>query len=68
LIVVPSTYSQVTEQELRERGVRMVIYANHLLRSVYPAMLRVAETILRFGRAKEAEELLMPIKDILELI
>ena len=68
LIVVPSTYAQVTERELRDRGIRMVIYANQLLRSEYPAMLRVAESILKHGRAREADEMIMPIRDILELV
>ena len=68
LIVVPSTYAQVTERELRDRGIRMVIYANQLLRSEYPAMLKVAESILKHGRAREADAMIMPIRDILELV
>jgi phosphoenolpyruvate mutase len=68
LVVVPSTYSQTTEDELLAAGVSIVIYANHLLRSAYPAMVRVAESILRNGRAAESEELCMPIKDIISLI
>ncbi|MFT5129276.1 MAG: phosphoenolpyruvate mutase [Rhodothermales bacterium] len=68
LVVVPSTYSHVTEDELAAAGVRIVIYANQLLRSAYPAMVQVAESILRHGRAAEAEELCMPIKQIINLI
>jgi phosphoenolpyruvate mutase len=68
LVVVPSTYSHATEDELAAAGVRIVIYANHLLRSAYPAMVQVAESILRHGRAAEAEELCMPIKEIINLI
>ena len=68
LVVVPSTYSHATEDELAAAGVRIVIYANHLLRSAYPAMVEVAESILRHGRAAEAEERCMPIKDIISLI
>lgn len=69
IIVVPSTYSQVTEPELSDAGVNVVIYANHMLRAAYPAMKSVAERILSCGRAKEAgEELCMPINDILRLI
>ncbi|MGY8689916.1 MAG: phosphoenolpyruvate mutase, partial [Verrucomicrobiales bacterium] len=68
LVVVPSTYSHVTEEELAAAGVRIVIYANHLLRSAYPAMVQVAESILQNGRAAEAEELCMPIKQIINLI
>ncbi len=68
LVVVPSTYSRTTEDELAKAGVRIVIYANQLLRGAYPAMVRVAESILRHGRAAEAEDLCMPIKEIINLI
>lgn len=49
-------------------GVNVVIYANHMLRAAYPAMLQVAKTILENERAKEVRPLCMPIKEILELI
>lgn len=68
LVAVPSTYSQVTESELMDAGVRIMIYANHLLRSAYPAMVKTAETILRHSRALEAEQFCMPINEILTLI
>ncbi len=68
LIVVPSTFNHVTEDELADAGVNVVIYANHLLRSAYPAMVRTAETILRHGRSLEADPYMMSIKEILELI
>ena len=68
LVVVPSTYSATTEDELAEAGVRIVIYANQLLRSAYPAMVDVAKSILTHGRAGEAEESCMAIKDIITLI
>ena len=68
LVVVPSTYSHTTEDELAEAGVRIVIYANQLLRSAYPAMVQVARSILQHGRAGEAEQHCMSIKDIISLI
>lgn len=69
LIVVPSTYSHITEKELEELGVNIVIYANHLIRSAYPSMLKTAKSILKNNRAKEAsEEFCMPIKEIINLI
>ncbi|HIE99871.1 MAG: phosphoenolpyruvate mutase [Pirellulaceae bacterium] len=68
LVAVPSTYSRTTEDELSEAGVSIVIYANQLLRSAYPAMVEAAKSILRHGRAAEAEELCMPIKEIIGLI
>jgi phosphoenolpyruvate phosphomutase len=68
LVVVPSTYNTTTEDELIKRGVKVVIYANHLIRSAFPAMLKTAQTILEHGRAFEVEDMCMPIKDILTLI
>jgi len=68
LVVVPSSYNQVTEAELIKYGVNIVIYANHLLRSAYPAMLKTAKSILEFERSAEADPCMMSIKDILELI
>ena len=69
LVIVPTSFNSVTEEEWKERGVNVVIYANHLIRSGYPAMQKTAETILRCCRAKEADEAYcMPIKEILTLI
>ena len=68
IVVVPTTYDHSHESELRKWGVNVVIYANHMLRAAYPAMMRVACTILENGRAQEVRDLCMPIKEILELI
>jgi phosphoenolpyruvate phosphomutase len=68
LVVVPSTYDSITETELKHAGVRIVIYANQLLRSAYPAMVKTAETILENQRAVECSKICMPIKEILTLI
>jgi phosphoenolpyruvate phosphomutase len=68
LVVVPSGYSQITEVELAQNGANVVIYANHLLRAAYPAMLATAESILSHGRAHEADQTALPISAALELI
>lgn len=68
IILVPTTYNQFTETELHGWGANIVIYANHMLRASYPAMVQVATTILENERSKEADSLCMPIKQILELI
>ena len=68
LVAVPSSYSVTTEEQLEANGVNIVIYANQLLRSAYPAMLRTAQLILENGRSSECDEYMMPIKHILELI
>ena len=68
LVVVPSTYNTTTEDELQAKGVNIVIYANQLLRSAYPAMVHTAESILTHGRSAECDDQMMPINEILELI
>lgn len=68
LVLVPTTYNQFTEKELADWGANIIIYANHLLRASYPAMVRCAETILRAERSLEVNDICMPIKQILELI
>ena len=68
LVVVPSSYNTITEEELSAHGVNIVIYANQLTRSAFPAMEQTAKDILRYHRAKEVDDRLMPIKDILTLI
>jgi phosphoenolpyruvate phosphomutase len=69
IVAVPTTYNQFTEEELGEWGINVVIYANHMLRSAYPAMVKCAESILQNSRSLEAsDEYCMPIKQILNLI
>jgi len=68
LVAVPSTYNAVSRKELEEAGFNIIIYANHLLRSAYPAMHSTATSILKNDRSKEAEENLMTVKDLLKLI
>ena len=68
IVAVPSSYNTITEAELAAHGVRIVIYANQLTRSAFPAMEETARSILVHHRAHEADQNLMPIKDIIRLI
>jgi phosphoenolpyruvate phosphomutase len=68
LVVVPSSYNSITEAELLKAGVNIVIYANHLLRAAYPAMINTAKSILTHGRSAECDSQLMPLQQILNLI
>lgn len=68
LVAVPSSYNRVTEEELAANGVNIVIYANQLIRSAYPAMIKTAKSILEHHRSAEADPQMMSIKEILELI
>ena len=68
MIAVPSTYSSTREDLLTKAGIKVVIYANHLLRASYPAMVNVAKKILLNKRSKEIENKIISIKEILHLI
>ncbi len=68
IVVVPSSFNTITEDELAAHGVNIVIYANQLTRSAFPAMEQTAKDILKYHRAKEVDSRLMSIKDIISLI
>ena len=68
LVCVPSTYSNTHETDLIKNGFKIVIYANHLFRAAYPAMVEVANSILKNGRSKEIEDKLTSIKEMMDLI
>lgn len=68
LVAVPSSYNNVREEELETYGINIVIYANQLLRSAYPAMMETAKSILTYHRSAECDGRMLSIKEILELI
>jgi phosphoenolpyruvate phosphomutase len=68
IVVVPTSYNSIYEDELISWGANVVIYANHMLRAAYPAMVKAATSILENQRSAEANEICMPIREILELI
>ena len=68
IVVVPTSYNSIYEDDLHKWGVNIVIYANHMLRAAYPAMVKCAETILENERSLEVDPICLPIKKILTLI
>ena len=68
LVVVPTSFNAVTEEEFKERGINIVIYANQLTRTGFPAMQNAAKMILKNHRAKECDDICMPFKEIIRLI
>lgn len=68
LVVVPTSFNTVTEDEFKARNINVVIYANQLIRAAVPAMTNVAKSILENRRAKECDELCMPFKEIIRMI
>lgn len=68
IIAVPSTYSKTSEKKLSDAGVKIVIYANQMLRTSYKAMLKTSQNILKNKRAYESEKDMTSVKDIISLI
>lgn len=68
LVVVPTSFNEVMEEEFKQRGANVVIYANQLIRAAVPAMQNTAKLILQSHRAKECDDICMPFKDIIRLI
>ena len=68
IVLVPTSFNSVTEEEWKERGANIIIYANQLMRAEVPAMQKAARTILECHRAEECDEMLMPFKEIIRLI
>lgn len=68
IVLVPTSFNEVYEEEFKEREANIIIYANQLTRSGIPAMQNAARLLLKNHRAKECDEICMPIKDIITLI
>jgi phosphoenolpyruvate phosphomutase len=68
IVLVPTAFNHITEEEFQSWGANIIIYANHMLRSSYPAMLKTAKSILTHGRSHETDEWCMPVNEILGLI
>lgn len=68
IVLVPTSFNSVTEEEWKERGANIIIYANQLMRAEVPAMQKAAETILQNHRSEECDSMLMPFKEIIRLI
>jgi phosphoenolpyruvate phosphomutase len=68
LVAVPTTYNHTTESELKQRGINMVIHANHLLRSSYKAMQNVASTILAHQRSLEVDPVCASVKSVFDVV
>ena len=68
VVLVPTSFNAVYEDEWKELGANVIIYANQLTRTGFPAMQNAAKLILENHRAKECDDVCMSIKDIITLI
>jgi len=66
IIVIPTTYYEISAQELSRLGARMVIYANQGMRSALHAMEQVFKAILDDGTSAKIEHSLWPTTRVLE--
>ncbi len=68
IVLVPTSFNSVTEEEWKALGANVIIYANQLMRATVPAITKAAESILTYHRAEECDSMLMPFKEIIRLI
>ena len=68
IVLVPTSFNSVKEEEWKARGANIIIYANQLMRAEVPAMQKAADLILLNHRSEECDEILMPFKDIIRMI
>ena len=68
VVLVPTSFNTVKEEEWKARGANIIIYANQLMRAAVPAVRRAAVSILENHRAEECDADLMPFKEIIRLI
>ena len=68
IVLVPTSFNSIKEEEWKERGANIIIYANQLMRATVPAIQEAAKTILECHRAEECDKMLMPFKEIIRLI
>ena len=68
IVLVPTSFNSVKEEEWKQRGANIIIYANQLMRATVPAIQKAAESILENHRAQECDKDLMPFRDIIRMI
>ncbi len=68
IVLVPTSFNSVKEEEWKARGASVIIYANQLMRAAVPAIRSAAVSILENHRAEECDADLMPFAEIIRLI
>ncbi len=68
IVLVPTSFNSVREEEWKKRGANIIIYANQLMRAAVPAIRNAAVSILENHRAEECDADLMPFREIIRLI
>lgn len=68
IVLVPTSFNSIKEEEWKKRGANVIIYANQLMRATVPAIKKAAETILINHRGQECDDMLMPFSEIIRMI
>ena len=68
LIAVPTTYNTISDDELINSGVDIIIHANHLLRAAYKSMLETASLISNSRRSYESDSNIASVKEIFSAV
>jgi phosphoenolpyruvate phosphomutase len=67
LVAVPTTYNGIHERDLSEAGIRIVIYANQLIRAQTMAARTMLDTLRTSGTASAVEKEIVRIGDLFAL-
>ena len=67
IVVVPTTYPNFNEREMSKLGIKLVIYANHVLRSSIKAVTETLEILNKKKQLSSIENRIVPLKRVFEL-
>jgi phosphoenolpyruvate phosphomutase len=67
LAIIPTTYFGITQEQIRDAGVQVVIYANHAMRSAVRAMDQTLARIAAMRSSQPVEGEIASMKDLFEL-
>lgn len=68
VVIVPTTYHNVSTDEFRKVGASIIIWANHNIRASISAMREVSRRIFRDQSLRGVEGKISSVKDIFELV
>lgn len=67
VVIVPTTYYQTPVEQLEQAGVRLVIWANHMIRASVTAMQQTAAAIYASRSLVPVEKNIAPVKELFRL-
>tara|TARA_X000000950_G_scaffold259572_1_gene328065 strand:+ start:8031 stop:9668 length:1638 start_codon:yes stop_codon:yes gene_type:complete len=67
IVVVPTTYPKFNEKEMPKHGIKLVIYANHVLRSTIKAVSETLKILNKKGELSSIEKHIVPLAKVFDL-